>query len=76
MEQDWITAEAEEAIVKWVSPFVVKVWAKIEPYLTFEAERRHEPDYYDSIRKLAKRCIAWRLANLPNSQVTWVKNAL
>jgi len=76
MEQDWITAEGEEAMVKWLSPFVVKVWAKLEPYITFEAERRNEPDYYDAIRHLAERCIAWRQANLPQSHITWVEKAL
>jgi hypothetical protein len=76
LEQDWITAEGEEAIIKWVSPFVVKVWAKLEPYITYEAERRKEPDYYVNIRQLAERCIEWRRINLPESEIVWVKNAL
>jgi hypothetical protein len=76
LEQDWITGEGEDAIIKWVSPFVVKCWARLEPYIDFEAERRHEPDYYDSIRKLAERCIAWRKTNLPEARITWVGKAL
>jgi hypothetical protein len=76
MEQDWITAEGEEAIVKWVSPFVVKVWARLEPYISYEGQRRHEPDYYGSIRNLAERCIAWRRANLPEAEIVWLKKAL
>lgn len=76
MEQDWITNEGEDAIIRWVSPFVVKCWARLEPYITYEAERRHEPDYYESIRKLAERCIAWRSANLPEARITWVGKSL
>ena len=76
LEQDWITAEAEDAIIKWVSPFVVKVWAKLERYVDYEAQRRHEPDYYDSIRKLAQRCVEWRRRYLPESEITWVEKAL
>jgi hypothetical protein len=76
LEQDWITGEGEDAIIKWVSPFVVKCWARLEPYIDFEAARRHEPDYYDSIRKLAERCIAWRKTNLPEARITWVGKSL
>lgn len=72
LEQDWITGEGEDAIIKWVSPFVVKCWARLEPYVEFEAERRHEPDYYDAVRKLAERCIEWRRINLPGARITWV----
>jgi hypothetical protein len=76
LEQDWITAEGEEAMIKWVSPFVVKVWAKLGPYISYEANRRHEPDYYVNIRLLAEECIAWRQTNLPEAQITWVDKAL
>jgi hypothetical protein len=76
MARDWITSEAEDAIIEWVSPFVVKVWAKLGPYITYEAERRKEPDYYANIRELAERCIAWRQAHIPESKITWIKNAL
>jgi len=76
LEQDWITGEGEEAIIRWVSPFVVKCWARLEPYIDFEAERRHEPDYYASIRKLAERCIEWRQTNLPGARITWVGKSL
>jgi hypothetical protein len=76
LEQDWITAEGEEAMIKWVSPFVVKVWAKLKPYIEYEAKRRNEPDFYEAVGKLAERCLAWRQANLPDSQITWVQKAL
>jgi hypothetical protein len=76
LEQDWITKDAEDAIIKWVSPFVVKIWAKIGPYIDYEAQRRNEPDYYASIRFLAQRCIDWRAKNIPSAEIVWLKDAL
>jgi len=76
LERDWITAEGEGSIVKWVSPMVVKTWAKLGPYIEFEAKRRNEPDYYENVRFIAKRCIEWRTRNMPGAEVTWVDGAL
>jgi hypothetical protein len=77
LEQDWITKDAEDAIIKWVSPFVVKIWQKIGPYIDYEAKRRREPDYYASIRYLAEHCIKWRAKNIANAgDIVWLKDAL
>lgn len=76
LEQEWITSDAEGAVIKWVSPFVVKVWMKIEPYIDYEARRRQEPDYYENVRLLASRCLKWRAEKLPNARINWVKDAL
>ncbi len=73
IQQDWLT---DDAIVQWVSPFVVKVWAKLGPYIDYEARRRNEPDYYQAARYLAERCIEWRRENVPDSKITWVERAL
>ena len=72
-QSDWIP---EEKIMPWMNPMIVKAWMKLQPYVDFEAERRNEPDYYEAVRDLAERCIIWREENLPNSEITWVKNAL
>ena len=76
LEQDWITREAENAVIKWVSPMMVKVWAKLGPYVDYESRRRSEPDYYENVRFLAKRCQQWRAQFVPDSPVNWVKDAL
>lgn len=76
LERDWITAEAEGAIIKWVSPMVVKTWAKLGPYVDYEAQRRREPDYYENVRFIAKRCVEWRKRNIPDAEVNWVEGAL
>jgi len=76
LERDWITAEAEGAIIKWVSPMVVKTWSKLGPYIDYEAQRRHEPDYYENVRFIATRCVEWRQRNMPNAEVNWVEGAL
>jgi hypothetical protein len=72
--QDWVTSDA---ILQWVSPFVVKVWARIGPYVDYEAKRRGEPDYYEAVRALAERCIEWRRENVPGTEdIVWLKDAL
>lgn len=72
--QDWVTSDA---ILQWVSPFVVKVWARIGPYVDYEARRRGEPDYYEAVRDLAERCIEWRRENVPGTEdIVWLKDAL
>ncbi len=51
-----------DSVIRWVSPFVVKTWDKIEPYVQREIKRRtNEPDYYDAACYLAERCREWRI---------------
>ena len=66
----------EEMIMPWMNPMIVKVWTKLEPYVDYESQRRHEPDYYEHARKLAERCRDWRVKNLPDAKITWVDDAL
>jgi hypothetical protein len=73
LQQDWVTAEG---IIGWVSPIVVKVWAKLSPYVEHEARRRDEPDYYEAARFLAERCRGWREAKLGQKEIVWVDKAL
>ncbi len=72
-QPDWIP---EQMIMPWTNPVIVKVWIKLEPYVIYESQRRHEPDYYQYARKLAKRCQDWRAKNLPDAKITWVDHAL
>lgn len=78
IQQDWVSGEAEDAIVRWVSPFVAKIWEKLGPYIDYEvAQRPEEPDYYESVRHLAEKCIAYRRALLHRDpKVTWRDDAL
>jgi hypothetical protein len=63
--QDWVT---EDEVVGWLSPVVVKVWARIEPIVEHEcALRPEEPDYYLHARTLADKCEAWRRRKFPSS---------
>jgi hypothetical protein len=73
IKQDWITGDA---VIEWVSPFVVKVWEKIGPYVEYEAARRNEPDYYEAAKYLAEKCREWRTERFPDAQVTWVEKGL
>lgn len=66
----------EKLIMPWMNPMVVKIWAKLGPYVAYESERRREPDYYEHARELAQRCVAWRRENVPGSEITWVDHAL
>ena len=66
----------DEMILPWMNPMVVKAWAKLEPYVDYESQRRNEPDYYEHARKLAERCRDWRAKNLPDAKITWVGDAL
>lgn len=60
-----------DPIVEWASPFVVKVWEKLGPYVENEAQRRNEPDYYEAACKLAERCQEMRKKRFPD--ITWKK---
>ena len=72
-QANWIP---EKMVMPWMNPMIVKAWAKLEPYVDYERERRHEPDYYQHARDLAERCRAWRKENLPDAGITWVDDAL
>jgi len=65
-QRDWVT---EEAVIGWLSPVVVKVWARIGPLVAYEcAQRPEEPDYYRAARQLAAQCQAWRDAHFPTGE--------
>jgi len=66
----------EEMIMPWMNPMIVKAWARLEPYVDYESQRRNEPDYYEHARVLAERCQAWRAKHLPEAEITWVDGAL
>ena len=72
-QQGWIP---EETIMPWINPMVVKSWARLESIVDDESKRRHEPDYYEHARRLAERCMAWRAANHPDAEITWLGDAL
>lgn len=64
VEQEWVSSDA---VIGWMSPIVVKVWAKIGPIVMHErSQRPEEPDYYKSAETLALRCQAWREQNVEN----------
>ena len=66
----------DEMIMPWMNPMIVKAWSKLGAYVDYEASRRNEPDYYQSARELAQKCITWRVANVPDSEITWLEDAL
>jgi hypothetical protein len=78
MQQDWVSAEAEDAIIRWVSPFVARIWQKLGPYVDYELARRpEEPDYYEAARLLAEQCVAYRKKFLrQDAIVSWRRGAL
>jgi hypothetical protein len=78
IQEGWVSGEAEDAIIRWVSPFVVKTWQKLGSYIDYEvAQRPEEPDYYEAVRHLAEKCIAYRKALLHRDpKTTWRDDAL
>jgi hypothetical protein len=66
----------EEMIMPWMNPMIVKAWTKLKPYVEYESRKRREPDYYQHARELAERCCEWRKHNVPNTEITWIKDAL
>jgi hypothetical protein len=72
-QSDWIP---DEMVMPWMNPMVVKAWAKLAPYVEYERQRRHEPDYYRTAQQLAERCLAWREQHVPEARLTWVEDAL
>ncbi len=72
-QSGWIP---EDTIMPWMHPMISKCWEKLEPYVSFERERRNEPYYYQYVAELAARCQKWRTRNLADVNVKWVENAL
>ena len=66
----------DEMIMPWMNPMIVKAWIKLEPYVKYESRKRNEPDYYRYACDLAERCREWRKHNMPNAEITWIKDAL
>lgn len=72
-QQDWIP---DDMVMPWMNPMIVKAWEKLEPYVDYESQRRHEPEYYRSVRQLAARCLAWRQQKLGDAPIIWLPDAL
>jgi hypothetical protein len=67
---------SDDDIMPWMHPMVIKVWAKLKPFVLSERKRRGEPLYYKEAEKLAERTIAWcHKHNIP-VEVTWIEDAL
>ncbi len=75
VERDWVTSDE---IVGWLSPVVVKIWAKIGPIVAYECARRpEEPDYYSAAIHLAAECERWRDKRHPGwRQITFDRRRL
>ena len=72
-QPDWMP---EETIMPWMSPMVVKAWARLEPWVLYERTRRHEPDFYSSAEDVARRCRRWRMARALGNDFNRVDHAL
>ena len=66
----------EDMVMPWMSPMILKSWIKLKPWVDYEVDRRHEPDYYRQVRNLAGRCLSWREAHGMSTEVVWVESAL
>ncbi len=69
----WIS---EEMFLPWMNLMVIKAWERLGPYVLYERQRRDEPDYYQQVEQLARRCIAWRQREYPDHKHRWVKAAI
>jgi hypothetical protein len=72
-QSGWIP---EDVIMPWLHPMVAKSWEKLGPYVLYEKSRRNEPYYYQHVSRLADQCSTWRLKNLADVQIYWMKDAL
>jgi hypothetical protein len=59
----------ENELVTWISPSVAKVWERIYLYVEDEANRRGEPDFYESAREFGQYCVEWRNEHYPKSTI-------
>jgi hypothetical protein len=66
----------DEMVMPWMNPMIVKAWTRLEPYVEYESRKRREPDYYQHVYELAARCREWRKQNVPDTEITWIKDAL
>lgn len=66
----------DEIIMPWMHPMIAKCWEKLELYVNYERQRRHEAYYYKYVGDLAKRCHDWQVKNSPDWKVTWLEDAL
>lgn len=66
----------DEIIMPWMQPMIAKSWEKLEPYVNYERQRRHETYYYKYVGELAKRCGDWQVKNSPDWKVTWLEDAI
>ncbi|NDJ33675.1 MAG: hypothetical protein GYB64_03345 [Chloroflexi bacterium] len=78
VEQNWVTEEAMESVIGWVSPMVSKVWKRLGPYIEYEAspERRDDPDFYRSARYLASLCDEWQREHTTIGEYRFLEDAL
>jgi hypothetical protein len=72
-QSGWIP---EEMIMPCMNSMVVKAWARLEPYVLYESQRRQEPDYYVHAQELAERCRTWRAEHHPEAEILWLEDAL
>lgn len=72
-QSGWIP---EDIIMPWMHPMIAKSWAKLEPYIQYERQRRNEPYYYRFVGELAENCRNWQAKNLPDSKTVWIEDAL
>jgi hypothetical protein len=72
-QAEWIP---DEIIMPWMHPMIAKSWQKLQPYVIYERQRRHESGYYLNVSDLARRCQTWEAANLPDWKITWIEDAL
>ena len=66
----------DELVMPWMHPMIAKSWEKLEPYVLYERDRRHEPYYYQTAEKLAERCKQWRKKHSIDTVTKWVDKAL
>lgn len=72
-QSGWIP---DDIIMPWMHPMIIKSWEKLEPYITYERQRRGEPYYYHYAGELAERCRLWRKRNRTDAKIAWVEDAL
>jgi hypothetical protein len=59
----------ENELVEWMSPSIAKVWERVYLYVEDEANRRNEPDFYQSAREFGQYCLEWRNKRYPESNI-------
>ncbi len=73
-QKNWVP---EKMVMPWMSPMVIKTWAKLEAYVIYEGQRRQEKGYYQLASDLAKRCQLWAEKNNPQGkEIVWLDDAL